>query len=35
VKLFLDENISPLHVTELRADGYDASGVELKFSTAR
>ena len=27
MKLFLDENISPLHVAELRADGYDALGV--------
>jgi predicted nuclease of predicted toxin-antitoxin system len=27
VKLFLDENISPLHTRELRADGYDALAV--------
>jgi predicted nuclease of predicted toxin-antitoxin system len=27
VKLFLDENISPLHARELRADGYDALAV--------
>ncbi len=27
MKLFLDENISPLHARELRADGYDALGV--------
>ncbi len=27
MKLFLDENISPLHARELRAEGYDAVGV--------
>jgi predicted nuclease of predicted toxin-antitoxin system len=27
VKLFLDENLSPQHAAELRADGYDACAV--------
>ena len=27
MKLFLDENISPLHARELRTEGYDALGV--------
>lgn len=27
MKLFLDENLSPQHAAELRADGYDACGV--------
>jgi predicted nuclease of predicted toxin-antitoxin system len=27
VKLFLDENISPLYARELRAEGYDALAV--------
>jgi predicted nuclease of predicted toxin-antitoxin system len=27
VKLFLDENLSPQHASELRAEGYDAMAV--------
>lgn len=35
MKLFLDENLSPRHSTELRANGYDAcSAVEVGLSGA-
>lgn len=36
MKLFLDENLSLQHATELRADGYDACAVtEVGLSGAR